>query len=171
MSLVHRVLPPGVRSRAPSAGTSTPVAALQVIPCLRVASIAVSVSFYTIVLGFVPYGRQGPDQASLFRGPPGRPSSLSLATPGVHVQLRVPVAHTHIHPQMLWLLVSDVDAFFDDAARKLEVAVAPSHGYFPAHTFGEARIVTRPQTMPWGTRECRIIDPDGHTWVITQVQR
>ena len=156
MSLVSRVLPPGVRSRAPSAGKTAPVAALQVIPCLRVASIAVSVSFYTIVLGFVPYGRQGPDQASLFRGPPGRPSSLSPATPGVHVQLRVPIAHTHVHPQMLWLLISDVE---------------PSHGYFPAHTFGEARIVARPQTMPWGTREFRIIDPDGHTWVITQVQR
>jgi len=129
------------------------------------------VSFYTIVLGFVPYGRQGQDKASLFRGPPGRPPSPSLATPGVHVQLRVPIADTHVHPQMLWLLVSDVDAFFDDAAHKLEVAVAPSHGYFPAHTFGEARIVARPQTMPWGTREFRIVDPDGHTWVITQVQR
>ena len=71
------------------------------------------------------------------------------------------------------LAMSALDTALDiyDAAHKLEVAVAPSHGYFPAHTFGEARIVTRPQTMPWGTRECRIIDPDGHTWVITQVQR
>lgn len=171
MSLVSRVLPPGVRSRAPSARQTAPVAALQVMPCLRVASIAMSVSFYTLVLGFVRYGGKGREQASLFRGPPDRPASLSLATPGVHVQLRVPTADAPIHPQMLWLLVSDVDAFFDGAAHQLEAAVSPSHGYFPAHTFGEARIVARPQTMPWGTREFRIVDPDGHTWVITQAQR
>ena len=101
MSLVSRVLPPGLRRDRPSAGVPPPVAALQVMPCLRVASIAMSVSFYTMVLGFVRYGPKGRDQASLFRGQPDRPSSLSLATPGVHIQLRVPMADTHVHPQML----------------------------------------------------------------------
>lgn len=59
-------------------------------------------------------------------------------------------------------------AFFEEAVCKIASAVAPSQGYFPEHTFNSARIATRPQNTPWGTREFRILDPDGNTLVISQ---
>lgn len=46
----------------------------------------------------------------------------------------------------LYLLVDDVDAFFDRAT---------SAGGIP---------VIEPEDTEWGTRRCRILDPQGHEW-------
>ncbi|KAL4401698.1 hypothetical protein ACI68E_001343 [Malassezia pachydermatis] len=144
-----------------------------------------AVSFYTDVLGFVRYGPKDKTQMRLFRGAPGATPSASglpqqgskAPLPGVHLLLRLPASCTpamradvvrhSVQPQSLWLMVSDVDAFFTEAALKLQKAMAAQQGYFPEHNYHEARILDRPQNTPWGTREFRLVDPDGNTLIIS----
>lgn len=53
-------------------------------------------------------------------------------------------------------------------ARQLEYTSLVIQDYFPRDNVGQARIETRPQTTPWGTREFRVIDPDEHILTVCE---
>lgn len=147
-----------------------PVTCLQVVPCLRVTSLPQAVAFYTTVLGFARVGSADATQARLFRGALGAAST----TPGVHLVLRLPPlvgddTRDEVHPQMLWLSVNSVDAFFNEVTTNMESATR-LNGYFPEHHFGSARIASRPQTTAWKTREFSVIDMDGNALIITEAR-
>jgi len=161
--------------RAPPAVPTPLPAMLMAMPCLRVRHLPLSVAFYTRVLRFRRFGRRDPAQARLFRGAPGTMPSLNGGAPGMRPSLP-PGVYLLLRPsaggptgelQTLWLMVTDVEACFRDAAAQLVAASTVQEGYFPEHDFAQAQILTRPQLMPDGTCEFRVRDPDGHTLVLS----
>jgi len=163
-------------ARTPAVPKPLP-AMLMAMPCLRVHHLPLSVAFYTRVLRFRRFGPRDPTQARLFRGAPGAMPSLNGGAPGMR-RTMPPGVYLLLRPwpsgptgelQTLWLMVTDVDACFRDAAAQLVATSTVQEGYFPEHDFAQARILTRPQLLPDGTREFRVRDPDGHTLVLSEL--
>lgn len=155
---------------------------LMAMPCLRVSHLPLSLSFYTRVLRFRRFGPRDPTQARLFRGAPGTVPSLNGGAPGMRPSMP-PGVYVLLRPwpggassqrgelQTLWLMVTDVEACFRDAAALLLHTATVQEGYFPEYDFAEAKILTRPQLLPDGSREFRVRDPDGHTLVLSDMGR
>ncbi|WFD29523.1 hypothetical protein MSPP1_000534 [Malassezia sp. CBS 17886] len=198
MSLAHATLPRGTAVSAPAGETSAcdyteadedrpvapkhaaPVAMLQAIPCMRVASIARAFDFYTKVLGFARRGVMDAHQVRLFRGVPGArgTDAHGRLSQGVHVVLRTPQvvdsmacgepARAHAVPGVLWLQVTSTDGLFAEVAKRMATATTAQHGYFPEADYAAARIASKPHNTAWGTREFEVADPDGNMLVFCE---
>lgn len=155
---------------------------LMAMPCLRVSHLPLSEAFYTRVLRFRRYGPRDPTQVRLFRGAPGTmprlnagaPGMRPVMPPGVYLLLRPwPTGATEAQGELqtLWLMVTDVQGCFRDAAAQLLGAATVQEGYFPEYDFARAQILTCPQLLPDGTCEFRVRDPDGHLLVLSELAR
>lgn len=155
---------------------------LRAIPCMYAANVANATSFYRDILGFSLLGKQDSSHASLFRSPTNaKPaaavaSSSSMRTHSRNLAKQAPADAVEIYiritpmgpdgqrvkppPTTLWILVNDVDAVFQEIQAKWLRFQPRTDEYFPMHTFGDAKILAKPQNKAWGNRELHIVDGD-----------
>ena len=163
-------------NRIPKAGASATFN--MAIPCLYVSHMANSVNFYQKVLGFSVVGKAATHQAIMRRGPPIKPKvvkgRLVNGVPpasqdvGVRIMLRYrpeewgELKGDGTGPPQLLIAVSNADDVFKEVSAK-EWALRPTGDeYFPEVAFHKARVISKPQNKPWGTREMHMLDPDGN---------
>lgn len=128
-------------------------------------SVANATSFYKDILGFDLLGRPDTSHASLVRLPTGRsktgtvrvapPDSLQLylriAPLGADGEREKPCATT------IWIEVSDVDSVYEEFTSRWKKFAPQPHEYFPMHSFGNARLMGKPQNKVSWAKLCQSI--------------
>jgi catechol 2,3-dioxygenase-like lactoylglutathione lyase family enzyme len=111
---------------------------------LAPSDLEASVAWYTEVLGLRVYREYGAA---------GRRTGVVLFCGGGFLELTGPRAGAPagVSGTALWMQVADLDA---------------EHARLRA---AGATVTARPETMPWGLRECWIADPDGTRIVLVEV--
>lgn len=146
---------------------------LRAIPCMYVANVANATSFYKDIIGFSLLGKPDNSHASLVRsstlaeGPKQRGTLKHAPADAVQVYLRLaPVGpdgeRVMPPPTTLWIMVNDVDEVFAELQTKWARYQPRVDEYFPMHTFGDAKILAKPQNKAWGNRELHLVDGDGN---------
>ncbi|PWN36250.1 uncharacterized protein FA14DRAFT_134896, partial [Meira miltonrushii] len=148
---------------------------LRAIPCMYVADVKNATSFYKDILGFSVLGRPDSSHASLVRSPSHMANSTTLGrsrgtlkkapADSVQVYLRiVPMGENGERikppPTTLWIMVNDVDAVFTELQDQWAKFAPRTDEYFPMHSFGDAKILSKPQNKAWGNRELHVVDGD-----------
>lgn len=148
---------------------------LRAIPCMYVADVKNATSFYKEILGFSVLGRPDSSHASLVRSPSHLANSTTLGrhrgtlkkapADSVQVYLRItPMGENGERvkppPTTLWIMVNDVDAVFTELQDQWAKFAPRTDEYFPMHSFGDAKILSKPQNKAWGNRELHVMDGD-----------
>ncbi|PWZ03054.1 hypothetical protein BCV70DRAFT_209495 [Testicularia cyperi] len=166
------------RSRIRNTSRAGKTAFMNAFPCLFVTNMTTSVDFYQKILGFSPVGKPATHQAVMRRGPAARPprgsgqpySAIPPAAEeaGVRVVLRyLPAEWGELKsdgtgPPQLLIVVSNVDELFNEIVAKQQQFRPSGAEYFPEVFLGKAKVLSKPQNKPWGTRELHILDPDAN---------
>lgn len=130
-------------------------------------------SFYRDILGFSLLGKPDISHASLVRSTTvvpksgGRGSSYLKEAPpdSVQIYLRtVPAGPDGVRERppsvTLWIQVSDVDAVHDEVQAKLARFAPRADEYFPLHSWGDARVLAKPQNKVRGGSVFRVAGHD-----------
>ena len=148
---------------------------LRAIPCMYVADVKNATSFYKDILGFSVLGKPDSSHASMVRSPSHMANSTTLGrhrgtlkkapADSVQVYLRIlPMGENGERikppPTTLWIMVNDVDAVYAELQDQWVKFAPRTDEYFPMHSFGEAKILSKPQNKAWGNRELHVIDGD-----------
>jgi catechol 2,3-dioxygenase-like lactoylglutathione lyase family enzyme len=148
---------------------------LRAIPCMYVADVKNATSFYKDILGFSILGKPDSSHASLVRSPSHMANSTTLGryrgtlkkapADSVQVYLRiVPMGENGERikppPTTLWIMVNDVDAVHTELQDQWSKFAPRTDEYFPMHSFGDAKILSKPQNKAWGNRELHVVDGD-----------
>lgn len=148
---------------------------LRAIPCMYVGDVKNATSFYKDILGFSILGRPDSSHASLVRSPSHMANNTTLGrsrgtlkkapADSVQVYLRIlPMGEDGERikppPTTLWIMVNDVDAVFTELQDQWSKFAPRTDEYFPMHSFGDAKILSKPQNKAWGNRELHVVDGD-----------